>query len=69
MIRFILFFILFYVVFRLIRLFIVNFKLGSKRNDNIRNQNGSNKKQHSKYDNVEEADFTEIESKEENHKK
>jgi hypothetical protein len=69
MIRIIIYFVLIYVVFRLIRVFIANFKLGAKRGDNIDKDIKPNSTSRNKYENVEEADFTEIESKEENHKK
>jgi len=63
--RFILLLILFFVIYKVIKIFIVNFRLGAKSNDNFQKKN----KPKSKYDNVEEADFTEIETKEKNQKK
>ncbi len=58
--KLILLFILFYLVFKLVQLFIVNFRLGAGKNNNYHKENRSK----SKYEDVEETDFTEIESKE-----
>lgn len=63
--RFILLLILFYVVYKVVKIFIVNFRLGVKSNSNFQREN----KPKSKYENVEEAKFTEIESKEKTPKK
>jgi len=64
LIRFLLIFILFYIVYRVIKLFIANFRIGAG-NNNIH----GNGKPKSKYENIEEAKFTEIKENEENHKK
>jgi hypothetical protein len=63
--RLILFFILFYVIYHLARLFIVNFRIGAKNKGNFQRD----KKPESKYNNVEEAEFTEIKKKDENTEK
>jgi hypothetical protein len=63
--RFILLLILFFVIYKVIKIFIVNFRLGAKSNNNFKKES----KPKSKYDNVEEAEFTEIETKEKNQKK
>ena len=63
-IRLVLFFILFYVVYLVVKLFIVNFRIGTRGGKNF----GSKQKPESKYDDVEEADFTEIKKKDENSK-
>ena len=65
LIRLILFFVLFYVIYHVIKLFIVNFRVGSKNKRNFERE----KKPESKYDNVEEAQFTEIKKEDENTKK
>jgi Na+-transporting methylmalonyl-CoA/oxaloacetate decarboxylase gamma subunit len=65
LLRFILLFILFYVIYRMIKLFIRYFRLGARSNNNF--QKGSKSK--SKYENVEEAEFTEIKTKEKTEKK
>ncbi len=63
--RLVLFFILFYAVYYIIKLFIINFRIGARKKDKFQTEN----RQNSKYENVEEAEFTEIESKEKNDKK
>jgi hypothetical protein len=63
--RFILLFILFYAIFKVVKLFVLNFRLGAKSNNNFQREN----RHKSKYDDVEEAEFTEIETKEKNHNK
>lgn len=65
LIRLILFFVLFYVIYHVIKLFIVNFRLGSKNKSNFQRE----KKPEGKYDNVEEAEFTEIKKEDANTKK
>ena len=65
LLRLILFFVLFYVIYHIIKLFIVNFRIGSKNKGNFQKE----KRPESKYDNVEEADFTEIKKEDENTKK
>lgn len=57
--KFILLFILFYLVYKLVKLFIVNFRLGAG-SSNLNKES----KPKSKFEDVEEAKFTEIESKE-----
>ena len=62
--RLILFFILFYVVYLVIKLFIVNFRIGNRNRGNFKRK----EKPESKYENVEEAEFTEIKKKDEESK-
>lgn len=64
-IRIILLFLLIYVVYHVVRLFIVNFRIGVNNKENLQ----SDQKPESKYENVEEAEFTEIKKKDENTKK
>jgi hypothetical protein len=64
MFRLILFFVLFYVIYFVLKLFITNFRLGSKNKGGFK----KDRKPESKYDNVEEAEFTEIKKKDENDK-
>lgn len=65
LIRFILLFILFYIVFKMVKLFIMNFRLGRKNNNNFQKESEPK----SKFEDVEEAKFTEIETKQPNPKK
>lgn len=65
MFRFILLFVLFYLVYYIIRIFIVNYRIGGQGKGNIH----AKKKPESKYDNIEEAEFTEIKKKDENSEK
>jgi len=65
LIRLILFFVLFYVIYYVLKLFIVNFRLGAKKKGNFQKE----KKPESRFENVEEADFTEIKKQDENDKK
>jgi hypothetical protein len=64
-IRLILFFLLIYVVYHVVKLFIVNFRIGANNKENFQ----SKKKPESKYESVEEAEFTEIKKKDDNTKK
>lgn len=49
----------------MVKSFVMNFRLGAKSNNNFHKES----KPKSKYKDIEEADFTEIESKEKNPKK
>ncbi len=62
LIRLILFFILFYAVYHILKLFIVNFRIGAAKKADFQKKN----KPESKYENVEEAEFKEIKKKDEN---
>ncbi len=64
MIRFILFFVLFFVIYYVLKIFIANFRLGAKNRGDFKRE----RKPESKYENVEEAEFTEIKKKDENDK-
>ncbi len=65
LIRLILFFVLFYAVYHILKLFIVNFRIGAKKKGDFQNKS----KPESKYENVEEAEFKEIKKKDENSEK
>ena len=65
LLRLILLFVLFYVIYHVIKLFIVNFRIGSKNRGNFQ----KDRKAESKYENVEEARFTEIKKEDEKTKK
>ncbi len=65
LLRLILFLVLFYIIYHIARLFIVNFRIGTKSKGKFQRD----KKPESKYDNIEEADFTEIKKKDENTEK
>jgi hypothetical protein len=62
--RLILFFVLFYVIYYVLKLFIANVRLGAKNKGDFQRE----KKSQSKYENVEEAEFTEIKKTDENDK-
>lgn len=65
LLRLLLLFVLFYVFYKMIKLFIVNFKIGAKSGNNF--NRGTKTK--SKFEDVEEAEFTEIEMKKNTDKK
>ncbi len=65
MLRFILFFVLFFIIYSLLKLFIANFRLRAKNKGDFRRE----RKPEDKYENVEEAEFTEIKKKDENENK
>ncbi len=65
LLRLLLLFVVFYVLYKMIKLFIVNFRLGAKSGNNFNRE----PKTKSKYENVEEAEFTEIETKKSTDKK
>lgn len=65
LLRLILFFILFYVIYHVIKLFIVYFRIGSRNKGNFQ----KDRKSESKYENVEEAQFTEIKKEDDKTKK
>ena len=65
LLRLVLLFVLFYVLYKMIKLFILNFKIGAKSDKNF----NKDPKSQSKYKDVEEAEFTEIETKKNTDKK